>query len=161
MSFDLDESQHAAREAYLTSKNVGLFGRAGCGKSAVLRRCIAHAQRVHGSGRVGILAWSNEAANLINGVTLHKFLGVGIAELPKDRVLAAVRARHVVKEKIMNIKVIIFDELPMVSARWFDVAEDVVRQLALPHKQARPWGGCQVIGAYPGVTVHVLLFFDE
>lgn len=138
MNLDLDESQHAAWEAYLMRKNVRLFGRAGCGKSAVVRRCISHAQRVHGSERVGVLAWSNQAAGLINGVTLHQFLGVGIAELPKHRVLAAVRAQQVVEENIKNIKVIIFDELPIVPTRWFDVVKYVVRQLALPHNQARP-----------------------
>lgn len=146
MAFDLDTSQQTAWEAYLGGKNVCLFGRAGSGKSAVLRRAIQHAQRAHGTDRVGILSWTAHAAKLIGGETLHKFLQVGIAPLPKDVILASVRSKFRVKERLKNVTVIFIDELPQVPARWFVVLEYVVRQLAVAHKQALPWGGCQVVG---------------
>lgn len=146
MDFDLDEAQHHAWEAFLDKKNVAVFGRAGCGKSAFLRYCIRHAERVHGPTRVGILAWTTQAAGLIGGETLHKFLRVGIAEVPKDVICAMVQRNVYVRERIKNMKMLIIDELPQIAARWFDILEYVFRQLALLHKQALPWGGCQVLG---------------
>eukprot|EP00170_Pyropia_yezoensis_P004420 contig_18107_g4433 len=146
MAFDLDTSQQTAWEAFLSGKNAGLFGRAGSGKSVVLRRAIQHAQRVHGADRVGVLSWTTHAAKLLDGETLHKFLQVGIAPLPKDVILASVRSKFRVKERIKNVTVIFIDELPQVPTRWFVVLEYVERQLAAAHKQALPWGGCQVVG---------------
>lgn len=97
---------------------------------------------------MGAFAWNTQSASLIGGETLHKFLRVGIADLPKDHILELVRGNYHVKEKIKKTKVIFIDELSHISARWFIVLEYVVRQLALAHKQAIPWGGCQVIGTF-------------
>lgn len=147
MAYDLDCSQQDAWEAYLSGKNVALFGRAGSGKSVVLRRCIAHAQRMHGVNKVGIVAWTTHAASLIGGITMHKFLRIGIAELPKEAVLEKVRGNMYTKEMLKNVKVIVIDELPQMASRWLVVFEYVVRQMAMSHKQSMPWGGCQVVGA--------------
>lgn len=146
MAFDFDESQQEAWELYLGRKSVGLFGRAGCGKSAVLLRAIAHAQRTHGMNRVVVLAWTNFAANLVGGQTLHKFLRVGIADIPKEAVLQKVNSNTCARESVKAAKVIFIDELPMFPERWFKVLEYVVRQLAVDSRQGRPWGGIQVIG---------------
>lgn len=148
MSFDLDESQQEAWELYLGKKNVCLFGRAGCGKSTLLLRAIAHAQRTHGTNRVVVLAWTNFAANLAGGQTLHKFLRVGIADVPKEIILEKVRCNAFARESVKAAKVIFIDELPQFPARWFAVLEYVVRQLALDSHQGRPWGGIHVVGTF-------------
>lgn len=146
MDFDLDDSQHVAWQTFLDNKNVAVFGRAGCGKSAFLRHCIRHAERVHGANRVSVLAWTTHAAGLIGGETLHKFLRVGIAELSKEVILTMVRRNIHVRDRVKNTKVLIIDELPQISTRWLGILEYVVRQLAVLHKQALPWGGCQILG---------------
>lgn len=145
MDFDLDDSQHVAWQTFLDNKNVAVFGRAGCGKSAFLRHCIRHAERVHGANRVSVLAWTTHAAGLIGGETLHKFLRVGIAELSKEVILTMVRRNIHVRDRVKNTKVLIIDELPQISTRWLGILEYVVRQLAVLHKQALPWGGCQIL----------------
>lgn len=106
MSFDLDEYQQSAWELFLSGKNVALFGRAGCSKSAVLSRAIDYAQRVHGATGVGVMAWTSQAASLINGMTFHKFLAIGIAELPKEVILEklepVVQSRTLVQEHLTS-----------------------------------------------------------
>lgn len=146
MSFDLDESQQHAWELFMARKNVALVGRAGSGKSTVMARAITHARRVHGAGCVGVMAWMTHAANLIGGTTFHKFLCIGIAELPKDVILNKVLANCVTRARIKATKVIFIDELPTFPARWLAVLEYVVRQLAPAHNQWLPWGGVQVVG---------------
>jgi len=151
--FDLDESQQLAWELYLTKKNVAVFGRAGCGKSTVMLRAIAHARRMHGGEHVGDLAWTNRAASLIGGQTICKFLRVGGAALSKEDVLATVKGNAAAKAHIARVRVIFIDELSLVVARWFGVLEYVVRQLAVPCMQALPWGGCQVVSTLLGLCL--------
>lgn len=155
MAFDLDRSQQSAWESYLAGKNVGLFGRAGCGKSAVLKRAIAHARRVHGAERVDVMAWTTAAAKMIDGRTLHKFLRVGIAELPKDRVLDSVKNNRFVHRSVANTAVIFIDELPLIPTRWLTILEYVVRQLGPDSKHGRPWGRCQVVGKFSSAFLNV------
>lgn len=143
--FDLDDTQQRAWELYLSKKNVGIFGRAGCGKSTVMLRAINHARRVHGDKNVGVMAWTNSAASRIGGQTVHKFLGVGLAQLPKERVFDIVSGNAATRYRIKSARVIFIDELPMMAARWFRVLEHVMRKHATRCKQALPWGGCQVI----------------
>jgi len=154
MAFDLDISQQSAWEGFLKGKNVGLFGRAGSGKSAVMQRAIAHARRLHGADRVGVIAWTTAAAKVIDGHTLHKFLRVGIAELPKERILIAVKRNVFIRQRLSNTAVVFIDELPLIAARWFVILEYVIRQLAPAGRHGRPWGGCQVVGTFsvPGLS---------
>ncbi|OSX80731.1 hypothetical protein BU14_0033s0075 [Porphyra umbilicalis] len=91
------------------------------------------------------MAWTTAAAKMIDGQTLHKFLQVGIAELPEERVLEKVKANLFVRAKVTKTTVIFIDELPLIAARWFSVLEYVVRQLAPAGRHGRPWGGCQVV----------------
>lgn len=162
MSFDLDEYQQSAWELFLSGKNVALFGRAGCGKSAVLSRAIDYAQRVHGATGVGVMAWTSQAASLINGMTFHKFLAIGIAELPKEVILEKVRSNHFVSSKVRATRVIFIDEVALFPARWFAVLEFVVRQLAPPFAQAKPWGDVQVVGkSAPFLSVAFLVFMGS
>lgn len=144
--FDLDPSQQQAWELFVSGKNVGLFGRAGSGKSTVLGRAIARARRVHGVANVGVMAWTTTAAKIIDGCTFHKFLSIKVEERPKEVILQNVLGKKFVRDKVRKTKVIFIDEVPQFAARWFTVFEYVVRQLAPPYKQALPWGGVQVVG---------------
>lgn len=156
MAFDLDVFQQEGWEEVLSGNNVALFGRAGCGKSTLLRLIIEHGRRVHGTDHFGIIAWTTHAASLIGGQMLHKFLRLGIAELPKTFVLCKVRGSPFVRQTIMDTKLIVIDEVPHTSARWFTIFEYVVRQLAVAHKQSLPWGGVQLVGTFPWFSIFVV-----
>lgn len=90
----------------------------------------------------------------MNGQILHMFLREGIADLPKEHILGSIRRNIIAREKLKNTKVIVIDEHPQVAERWFNVLEYVVRQLAVPHPHALPWGGCHVLSRFS-----VLFFF--
>lgn len=77
-SIDLDPSQQQPWEAFISKKNVGLFDRAGSGKSTVLGWAIARARKVHGVAGVGVMAWTTSAAEIIGGCTFHKFLCIRV-----------------------------------------------------------------------------------
>lgn len=76
--FDFEPSQQQAWEGFLSGTNVGLFGRAGSGKSTVLVRAINCARRVHGAAHVGVISWTMTAAKIIGGTTFHMFLRIKV-----------------------------------------------------------------------------------
>lgn len=95
---------------------------------------------------MGVMAWTTHAAILIAGKTFHKFLSIGIAELPKESILDHVRRSPFVRSKVSQTKFIFIEELPQFPTRWLVVLEYVVRQLSPAYKQATPWGGVQGFG---------------
>lgn len=149
---DLDDDQQQVWEAFISGKNVGIFGRAGSGKSTVMGRAIARARKVHGVAEVGVMAWTTSAAKIIGGCTFHKFLGIKVEERPKEVILQKVRGNPFVCNKLRKTKVIFIDEVPQFAARWFTVFEYVMRQLAPVYKHALPWGGIQIIGTFSSDT---------
>lgn len=148
MSFELDAYQLHTWDLFISGKNIGLFGRACCGKSAVLTRAIAHARLEFGRDRVGVMAWRTHAASLIGGTTFHKFLSIRIAELPKEVILENLPGNAFARAKPTKVKVIFLDEVPKVSTRWLAVFENVMRQIASPERKALPWGGIQVVSMW-------------
>lgn len=145
IDFDMYSSHKQAREAFLSGKNVAVFGRAQRGTSTVLSRAISHAHRVQGAGRVGVMAWKTHVGAIICGNTMHKFLDVGIAVLPKEATLTTVNKNKRVRERVQATKVVFIDELPMIPMRWMVVLEYVLRLLSPAHKHALPWGDVQVV----------------
>jgi len=113
-----------------------------------MMRAIAHARRLHGTDRVEVLAWTTAAAKFIDGSTLHKFLHVGIAELQKERTLAAVKGNIFVRRKLSNMAAVFIDGLLLIATRLLIILEYVVWQLAPAGRHGRPWGGCQVVGTF-------------
>lgn len=146
MDFELDSRQQNAWEVFVAGRNVALLGRAGCGKSAVMREAIWHAQRSLASNHVAVMAWTTHAASLLGGTTLHKFLSVGIAELSKEAILTNVKGNTFARARISQVKAIFIDEVPQFPARWLTVLKHVVQLLVPPGSQGRPWGGVQVLG---------------
>lgn len=123
-------------------------------------RATKHARRIHGDKQVGVMAWTNPAASLIGGKTVHQFLGVGVAPLPKEKDMYIVKRNAATRYRIQGVRVIVIDELPMMAARWFGALEYVLRQLAVPCMQTVPWGCCQVVGAFRPCSVLCLSAFD-
>ncbi|KAK1857387.1 hypothetical protein I4F81_000552 [Pyropia yezoensis] len=58
----LDASQERAMELFRSGANIALFGRAGCGKSEVMRRMVAEATARWGREGVAVSAFSGSAA---------------------------------------------------------------------------------------------------
>ena len=74
----LNEQQQDALNSIISGKNVFLTGPAGSGKSFVLNTFIKYYEE----NKKGILyktSMTGISALLINGITLHRFAGIGIA----------------------------------------------------------------------------------
>ncbi len=123
----LDVMEAAEEHAFIT-------GRAGTGKSTLLRHFMAHTKR-----RVVVLAPTGLAAVNVGGQTIHSFF-----KFP-PQVLQAKDIRPLPREKKLfeQLDTIIIDEISMVRA---DVLDAIDRSLRLNRNRHEvPFGGVQII----------------
>ncbi len=120
--------------------HVFLTGCAGSGKTHVLNEFISFLKKKEIG--VGVTASTGIAATHLNGTTIHSFTGMGILEdLTKSDLSNILKKRYLTK-KIKNAKVLIIDEISMLSGTQLDMADVILRSFL--HRN-EPFGGMQVI----------------
>jgi len=131
-------TQKEALEILKMGHSVFLTGSAGSGKTYVLNKYIEFLKEKEVS--VGITASTGIAATHLNGVTLHSWTGMGILEdLTKKDTERIIRKRHLSK-RLKNTRVLIIDEISMLSANQLDVADRIMRAFRLSIRPDSSWG---------------------
>lgn len=95
-----------------TGANVFLTGAPGAGKTYVLNEFIRQA-RADGAS-VSVTASTGIAATHINGVTIHSWSGIGLANALSDKLVTTIRTRR--KRKLQATDILIIDEVSMLHA---------------------------------------------
>lgn len=132
--------QSQALDILKSGKNVYLTGAAGSGKTYVLNKYISYL-RERGVF-VGVTASTGIAATHINGITIHSWSGIGISDdLSDDKIDALTKKKYLLK-RFDKARVLIIDEVSMLSSDVFDVVERVSRAMK---SSSRPFGGLQVV----------------
>ena len=117
-----------------TNNNIFLTGRAGTGKSTLLKYFRATTRK-----NTVVVAPTGVAAINVQGQTIHSFFKFGI-DITENKV----KKHYGEKNKIYKkIDVLIIDEISMVRADLFDCIEKFLRLNG--HKEDVPFGGIQVI----------------
>lgn len=151
----LTADQARVLDAILSGESVFFSGPAGTGKSVVLREAVRRLP----PASTFVAAPTGLAAAALGGVTLHAFAGFGAAAtkaveagnsqnqrgLPNfDGIAAAIRAasrpRHASRWR--SCRVLIVDEVSMVSSALFEALEAVARAVK---RSERPFGGIQLV----------------
>ena len=118
-------TQHAALDILRTGANVFLTGEPGSGKSHTVN---AYAAYLRSCGvEPAITASTGIAATHIGGMTIHAWSGIGIAGRLSDIEAAAVAARTKIRKRIEKTKVLIIDEVSMLSAATLSMVDAVCR----------------------------------
>ena len=116
-----------------TPNNYFLTGKAGTGKSTLLRYFRATTKKNH-----AVVAPTGIAALNIQGQTIHSFFGFGIDITPN-------RVKYARADKLMmfrNLDTLIIDEISMVRA---DLLDCVDTSLRMNRRNSAPFGGVQII----------------
>jgi ATP-dependent DNA helicase PIF1 len=125
-----------------TGDNVFLTGKAGAGKSHVLRRAVELLQKRYGMAGVIITASTGVAAANVGGITLHSFASVGLDDKIKAR-MAVDKMGHRAKIGWKKTLVLVIDEISMVHGRFLTLLEEVGRLVR--DEPDLPMGGIRVI----------------
>lgn len=133
-------NQSTALNILKSWKNVFLTGQAGSGKTYVLNKYI---QYLHDYGvHVAITASTGIAATHIGGVTIHSRSWIGIKDSLTERDIDLIAQKENVYKNVSKAKVLIIDEISMLSANTLDLVDRVCQSI---RRDRRPFGGLQVI----------------
>ncbi len=123
-----------------TGANVFLTGEPGSGKTHVTRTFISYL-REHGI-EPAITASTGIAATHIHGMTIHAWSGIGVRSTLDAYDLDALSTKEYLVRRINNAKVLIIDEVSMLSAQTLSMVDVVCRTLrGVPEA----FGGLQVV----------------
>lgn len=127
-------------EAFFTGRNVCLLGRAGTGKSYVLKALFEYLTKQKVS--VGRTATTGVSAFGIGGQTIHSWAGLGLADEHSEAIIASIQKKGKVKARIRAAQVLFIDEVSMAKADLMDKLDAVLRYY---RDSGDPWGGVQVV----------------
>lgn len=120
--------------------SVFLTGSAGSGKTYVLNAYIKHLND-HGV-TVAVTASTGIAATHMQGVTIHAWSGIGIKESMSDYEIDQLEQKRHVYDRFQKTKVLIIDEVSMLSGTFLDLLDRVCRSMK---RSDEPFGGMQVV----------------
>jgi len=128
------ESGDLADYLSLCDHNVFVTGKAGCGKSTILRRLVSETRK-----RMIVVAPTGIAAINVNGSTIHRAFQVPFNVLDKDAVLESAKRQS---RAVKAIDTLVIDEVSMVRADLMDALDVILRK---SRRREMPFGGVQVI----------------
>lgn len=140
----LSDDQRAVIDNVRGGNNVFFTGSAGTGKSFTLVALIAVLKELNADmpGTVHVTASTGIAATHIGGTTLHSFAGLGIGNESLEVLVARAKDNKGTRERWMEARVLVVDEVSMVGADFFEKLDLVAKEL---RKNQRPFGGIQLV----------------
>src|SRR3989344_5936274 len=132
--------QKDALKILKAGKNVYLTGAAGSGKTYALNEYISYLK--NRGVPVAVTASTGIAATHIGGVTIHSWSGAGIKDDLDDEDIERLVQKEYLYKKFEKTKVLIIDEVSMLSSRLFDAVERVCRAMK---RSEELFGGMQAV----------------
>ena len=133
--------QHTALNILKSGKNVFITGSAGTGKTYLLSQYIQYLKerRIHPT----IVAPTGIAASHLKGQTIHSFFALGIRDTVVDNgYVGFLLEKSYLKSRFSKLKVLIVDEVSMVSPEIFSSMDKILRAFK---NNPEPFGGVQVV----------------
>ena len=132
--------QKEALDILKMGQHVYLTGEAGAGKTHVLNQYIAWL-REHDI-EPAVTASTGIAATHLGGGTIHSWSGIGIRESLSEVDLDKMEQKRPLFKRLNGTRVLIIDEISMLSGGFFDMADQVLRYL---RRNDTPFGGMQIV----------------
>ncbi len=133
-------TQKEALEILKSGHNIYLTGRPGSGKTHLLNEFIRFLRQENIP--VGVTAATGIAATHLNGMTLHSWCGMGFLNELNDKELKKILKKRNLQKRLRKSRVLIIDEVSMLSAKHLDIASEIVRMF---RQSWDPFGGMQVV----------------
>jgi len=134
-------TQDQALTILKTGASVFLTGEPGSGKSYTIKQYIDYL--ISKGVTPSVTASTGIAATHIGGMTIHSWSGLGIKSELSIYDLEAMLEKEYIVKRVTKAKVLIIDEISMLSANTLDMIERVCSYIR--HNEDKPFGGLQVI----------------
>lgn len=121
-------------------RNIFITGIPGSGKSFTIMQATKILQA--NGKNVFITASSSVAADIIEGETFHRWMGLALAEEPYAKLLEHLKKSTELAHKLRTCHVVIIDEAPMLSIKYLKTVDRVLKHI---REDTRIFGGIQVI----------------
>jgi ATP-dependent DNA helicase PIF1 len=139
----LTEKQQKVVDLILKRENVMISGPGGTGKSFLIHHIVSLKDSLLSSKSqiMGVTAMTGAAAVLINGTTLHSFLGIGLGEGTVSQLVDKIKINK--KASCWKLlQILIIDEVSMLSVELFDKLERIAR---IFRENENPFGGIHLV----------------
>jgi ATP-dependent DNA helicase PIF1 len=137
--FILSEKQQKAWNLMTSGKNIFLTGQGGSGKTMLIKKFV---RKYKPTNIIGVTSTTGTSAILIDGVTLHSYLGIGLGEADANVLYLKIKKKRDIYRKWLSLDVLIIDEISMLNPLLFDKIEYLARII---RGNSKPFGGIQLI----------------
>ena len=132
--------QKIAFNVLKTGANVFLTGGPGTGKTFLLNQYINFLRE--NKINYSVVAPTGIAAMHVGGSTVHSFFGLGISDQFDDMQIDAACSKRHVYQKVKDMKVLVLDEVSMLSPEIFGAIDGVLKNIK---QNKKVFGGIQVV----------------
>lgn len=137
----MNADQRKAFDAVVNGSNILLTGSAGSGKSFTIHHIMNWARDKNMNAAV--TASTGCAAYLINGRTVHSFLGIGLAKKSAAELFDYVKnKKRPVLQRLRDLDLLIIDEISMIESA---LLTKISVFLGLIRRSSTPFGGIQIV----------------
>jgi len=138
----LSNEQKYAYKKFRDGENLFITGPGGTGKTRLVKYLVDYSNSINKS--IQVCAMTGCAAVLLNcgARTLHSWSGIKLAKGTKEAVIASVIRNKNAVRSWKKVKILILDEVSMLSQKVFEIIEEIGRATRL---SSLPFGGLQVI----------------
>ncbi len=136
----LSNQQKSVIDLFEQGQNILVTGGAGTGKSYLL----SFLKRNYSGRGLEVTASTGIAAVNIGGTTIHSWAGIGLANMPVDKIIENIFSAKFskIRRRIKQTKALAIDEISMLSADVFEILDQVFRAV---RENNAPMGGMQMV----------------
>ena len=132
----MNTEQQLALNDVLGGLNIFITGGAGVGTSYLVNKIVEFKKNI------GVCAMTGCASLLINGATLHSYLGIGLAKESAKQLANKVKRFPNIVDRIIKLETLLIDEVSMLNNELF---EKIYEFLQIIRKNIKPFGGIQMV----------------
>lgn len=138
-SIKLNEKQNYAYNLMAQGTNIFITGPGGVGKTALIKLFT----KVYSKSKIiAVTSTTGTSALLINGTTIHSYLGIGFGTNTVESITNKIKSMPWLRKRWTSLECLIIDEISMMNPDLFDKIEQIARIL---RKSKAPFGGIQLI----------------
>lgn len=140
----LSHDQQYAFNKFVNGENIFITGPGGTGKTELIKHMVNYAKAREIP--IQVCALTGCAACLLNceARTVHSFFGIGLAKGESTKIVAQSVAKKNVRKEINKTKILIVDEVSMMSLKIFEIIEEICRK-SKNMLYGNVFGGIQVV----------------